>query len=100
MTIFGKHIWHKWADIEIIKKINFMDTKYCDYQLTRYRICEECKIIQNHNWDSQGGWWSTLPKQQQEIFKSHLFYDENSHWVLDEKAGIPPTYDLEKCKDK
>ena len=99
MTIFGKHILHKWADIQTMKIVTFMDSKYCDYQSTRYRICEECKKIQEFNFDSQGGWWWTIPKKQQEIFKSHL-YKENGRWVLDEKAGIPPDFDLEKCKDK
>ena len=99
MTIFGKHIMHKWAHIETIEKTKFMETTFCEYQPTRYRVCEECEIIQEHNYDSGGGWWWEISENRQRIFWSHL-YKENERWILDKKAGVPPKFSLNECREK
>ncbi len=67
MTIFGKHILHSWVEIQQPRTEKFYG-KECDKLTpTGYRVCRECRTIQEYNYDSQGGWWWTFPECERQI---------------------------------
>ena len=67
MNIFGMH-FHSWVSLMKNKDYYFEGEKLSRY-VEVYRMCKECGEIQENHYDSQGGYWSTLPKIEHDIIK-------------------------------
>lgn len=79
MKIFNKHLWCSYKQLYFDRLELFegeeVKVEYC----SDYRICKDCGKVQRYGFDSQGGRWSTLPSDKQEIvrkrIKEHKYHD-------------------------
>ncbi len=86
MTLFGKHVLHRWTPITQPYEKEFMGRKCPDVKYTGFRICRECHQIEEYFYDSQGGYWWTLPPcERQALFDSVTIESNGRRVTLKEK---------------
>jgi hypothetical protein len=79
MNLFGMH-FHQWKPILQKEKYSFRG-KECEKTYDgQYRICKECKNIQEFFYDSQGGCWETISECEQSILKEEIEVIENNFY--------------------
>ena len=87
MTIFGKHLWHTWKDIYTYREEVFLGEKLYSQIPTKFRVCSECMKTQEFLFDSQGGFWFTLPMEKSTVLIGNM-YTENGGWFLREAINF------------
>jgi hypothetical protein len=61
------HLFHKWEYFDEKQHNTFMGQDVID-RYRKHRRCCVCGIVQELQWDSQGGGWFTLDAQRTAIF--------------------------------
>jgi len=72
MRIFGKHLWCS-NEVDIYKKYtNFIEGESYYKWNVAYKKCLDCGIITKYNYDSQGGYWQKLNKEETKIIERKI----------------------------
>ena len=69
--------FHKWENIKVQSKENFLGETIDTLEHTKYRICKRCKLVQEYTYayDSQSGTYYYISEDKAKILRDKI--DEN-----------------------
>ena len=70
---------HRWSKIYFKDNVLFLNNSILDDIQTNFRICNNCSVIHQYNYDSQGGYWTKLDDKRSNIVKKKLI--ENEYFI-------------------
>ena len=70
---------HRWSKIYFKDNVLFLNNSILDDIQTNFRICNNCSVIHQYNYDSQGGYWTKLDDKKSNIVKKKLI--ENEYFI-------------------
>ena len=81
MNFLGMH-FHNNTRIYERRTTNFFGEEVNELVKSDYRICDECKNIQEYSYDSQGGSWANLDDKRAEILRTKFELTPENYLVF------------------
>ena len=73
--------FHKWETIYREGTDEFEGVTYNDPKPTEYRRCSKCNFTQEYHFDSQGGCWMWLKKEEAKILNLKIKWKEGKLFI-------------------